>query len=238
MGTLLRGRALRLGWSLLLLLALSLVIARTAHAQDAGDLHRAGLVIVPAEGEVVTRCVEFAEESLNGYELLSRSGLAVQGEQAAMGMTICSLEGTGCNFPAESCFCQCTSSPCVYWSYWELSEEGGWDYSNAGSSNTQVRDGTVQGWVWGEGSSGAAPEPPALAFADICAAPQEETPVSAAQGADLAPVESADAPLPGAAAPAAAPSWGSALLWGTVVLLPLAGFALFGRRAAARRREP
>jgi chemotaxis protein CheC len=51
-----------------------------------------------------------------------------------MGATICRIDGEGCNFPTESCFCQCQGSPCIYWSYWRLTE-GEWRYSNIGAGN-------------------------------------------------------------------------------------------------------
>ena len=205
-----------------------------AWAQDPGGENRAGLVVVGAAGEVVNTCVAFAEPEINGYELLSRAGLAVQAEQAAMGMTVCSLEGTGCDFPAESCFCQCLSSPCVYWSYWEQDEAGTWTYSNAGASNTRVRDGGIQGWVWGESTAGTAPEPPATSFDEICVAPLAEVstslPTPAAAENDVPEVFSSQE--------AEQLDWITPLGVGLIVLLPLAAFAIFGRRRGSVKRAP
>uniref|UniRef100_A0A7C1JB47 DUF4430 domain-containing protein n=1 Tax=Caldilinea aerophila TaxID=133453 RepID=A0A7C1JB47_9CHLR len=129
---------------------------------------RAGLVIVHGDGSVVTQCIAFDAPSLSGAELLVRSGLDLAMEAGAMGAAICRIDGEGCNFPQEACFCQCESTPCRYWSYWRL-QEGRWVYSNLGAGNTTVRDGDVEGWRWGVGTVQTAESPPLLAFEDICA---------------------------------------------------------------------
>lgn len=130
--------------------------------------HRAGLVIVHGDGSIVTQCVEFDAPSLSGAELLMRAGLDLAVEAGAMGAAICRIDGEGCNFPQESCFCQCESNPCRYWSYWRL-QEGRWVYSNLGAGNTTVRNGDVEGWRWGVGTVQTAEPPPLLTFEDLCA---------------------------------------------------------------------
>ncbi|MGL4650308.1 MAG: hypothetical protein ACRC1H_12950, partial [Caldilineaceae bacterium] len=152
----------------LALLAASATLLLFSAGARAQEPHRAGLLVVKGDGSTLTRCVEFAEQSVSGYDLLAASGIALSSEPAAMGVTICSLDGEGCGFPQESCFCQCQGSPCVYWSYWTLGDEG-WSYANLGAGNQRVRDGDVQAWVWGAGTSGEAPEPPSATFGDICA---------------------------------------------------------------------
>jgi hypothetical protein len=152
--------------------ALLLVASPVAAQED----HRAGLVIVHGDGSVVTQCVAFTEATISGADLLARSGLDMAVEASSMGATICRLDGEGCDFPAETCFCQCQGSPCVYWSYWRLND-GVWQYSNGGAGNTTVRDGAVDGWRWGLGTVDAAEPPPDITFADICGV--EETPAAA-----------------------------------------------------------
>ena len=129
--------------------------------------NQAGLVVVQADGSVMSRCVGFNEESINGYELLTRGGFVTRSEVTSVGASVCSIEGQGCG-EGEDCFCQCKSSTCVYWTYWQQLPEG-WRYSNAGAATVQVHDGDVQGWVWGDSSPNAAAEnaPPTLAFTDI-----------------------------------------------------------------------
>lgn len=135
----------------------------------AQEEQRAGLVIVHGDGSVATRCITFAGESISGAELLARSGFDLSIEASSMGATICRIDGEGCTFPGEACFCQCQGSPCIYWSYWRL-DEGEWRYSNLGAGNTVVRAGDVDGWRWGQGAIDKAEAPPALTFQEICTA--------------------------------------------------------------------
>ena len=46
--------------------------AQPAQAQTG---NQAALVVVHGDGSLVTRCVEFNEPQINGYDLLQRSGL-------------------------------------------------------------------------------------------------------------------------------------------------------------------
>ncbi len=142
-----------------------------ARAQDQNE---AGLVVVFGDGRVERQCVTFAEESISGYDLLQRSGLPFSVEAGAIGPTVCSIDKEGCSFPAESCFCRCQGSPCIYWSYWRLEDVGTWRYQSLGAGNTQVRNGDVEGWHWAAGTTQKAEEPPVVSFADICgeASPQ------------------------------------------------------------------
>jgi hypothetical protein len=130
--------------------------------------NQAGLVVVHADGSVVSRCVGFNEESISGFDLLVRGDFAPRSEVTGMGASVCSVDGQGCG-EGEGCFCQCKSSTCTYWTYWQQLPEG-WRYSNAGAATVQVHDGDVQGWVWGESKPNASAEsaPPPLAFTDIC----------------------------------------------------------------------
>jgi len=153
----------------------------------AQDDARAGLVIVHGDGQVTMQCVAFAEPHISGYELLKRAGAPMSVEAGAIGATICSIDGEGCSFPQESCFCRCQGSPCTYWSYWRQSAEG-WQYQNSGAGNTQVRNGDVEAWHWASGTTEDAKKPPELTFAAICAAEP------AAQAVASAPVLTSTAP--------------------------------------------
>ena len=134
------------------------------------ESNRAGLVVVHEDGTVTSRCEEFTEESISGYDLLVRSGFALRSEVGSMGTEVCSLDGEGCG-EGEDCFCQCQTSVCRYWTYWQLGPDG-WRYSNIGASNSRVDDGAVDGWVWGDSRPNNPSEnlPPQLTFADICSA--------------------------------------------------------------------
>ncbi len=81
-----------------------LLIASRAQAQDGA---RAGVIVVHGDGSVTQQCVRFDEESISGYELLKRAGLTLGVEASSTGASVCSIDGEGCNFPQESCFCKC-----------------------------------------------------------------------------------------------------------------------------------
>jgi hypothetical protein len=127
----------------------------------------------------VTRCVEFSEDEINGYEVLQHSGLDLNVDvSSSMGAAICRLDGEGCTYPEEECFCQCQGSPCIFWSYWHLDGDS-WVFSNLGASNYKVSHGQVEGWAWGEGSSdGDGIKPPVRKFEEICEVPPTNTPTA------------------------------------------------------------
>lgn len=131
-------------------------------------LQQAGLVVVFADGTVESRCVGFTEEAITGYDLLAAGDFVARTEITSMGPSVCSVDGQGCG-DGEDCFCQCKSSTCTYWTYWQWLPDG-WRYANAGAATLQVRHGDVQGWVWGESKPNSPSEnaPPPLAFGDIC----------------------------------------------------------------------
>jgi hypothetical protein len=150
------------------------MLTTPAQAQQP-DPHRAGLVVVHGDGSTISTCVTFSEESISGAELLLRSGMGVTlGAYGGLGYGVCAIGGEGC--PAgQDCFCECRGSPCAYWVYSHQSSGGSWAISGVGASGWQVRDGDVDGWVWGDGSAA----PPAVAFEEICpsqgAGPAEHT---------------------------------------------------------------
>ena len=193
-------------WQLLLalaslLLVLSLLGSET-QAAYAQEPNRAGLVVVDGVGESHSYCVAFAEAEISGYELLQLAGLTLSVEAGAVGATICAIDGEGCSFPAESCFCQCQGSPCVYWSYWTLDADGsdeGWRYETLGAGNARVRAGDVQGWRWGAGTVTEAQEPPLLTLAEICK--EDETVIPPAVLVATSAVTTAADNLAGAATP-------------------------------------
>ena len=96
--------------------------------------------------------------------------MALSIEAGGFGATVCSIDNEGCSYPAESCFCRCQGTPCVYWSYWRLQPDGSWRYQPLGADNMQVSNGDVEAWRWAEGTTRSAVEPPAAGFEDICAA--------------------------------------------------------------------
>lgn len=164
----------RVIWFLALItLLLPMAIPLTGAAADEGN--RAGLVIQFGDGQVESRCVAFAQEEITGADLLAHSGLdMIIDASRGMGITVCSIEGVGCVYPAEPCFCECMGGgECAYWNYFYRDPgETEWIYSALGAVLRKVRPGSVEAWVWGDGQT---PPPADLAFEDICA-PPEPTP--------------------------------------------------------------
>lgn len=133
-------------------------------------------LVVHMDGVIHTRCVNFDEPEISGYEVLARSGLAITAAFGPTGVAICAIEGTGC--PAESCLLCAAPN---YWSYWRLAGEQ-WLYSQLGAGATTVRHGDVEGWSWGRGSP-----PPLFSFEQICA-PSPPTPTPEPPTATPTPV--------------------------------------------------
>lgn len=150
--------------------------------------NRVALVVRFDNETVVTRCVEFGEAQISGYDVLTRSGLDVVADVSGADAAICAINGTGC--PADNCFCQ---SPPDYWSYWHL-QDGRWVYAQGGASSHQVGDGDVEGWSWGQGEP-----PPMIPFERICTVPPTATPVPPTPTAT--PVPPTATPVPPTATP-------------------------------------
>lgn len=153
---------------LTMLMGLALLMFAPAQAQTPNPTsNHIGLVIVHGSGQVVTRCVTFSENTINGYDLLTRSGIDLNIEVG--NGAICRIDNEGCTYPQDDCFCQCAGGACSYWSYW-LWSGAAWQYSNVGAANQIGHNGDVQGWRWGLGNVDGATPPPVMAFNDICRA--------------------------------------------------------------------
>lgn len=124
--------------------------------------NRAALVVRFSDDNVVTRCVAFSEPTIDGEELLRRSGLEVG---FASNGSLCSIQNAGC--PINDCFCRCPFPECEYWAFYQQ-KDGAWQYSNVGAAWSQVSDGAVQAWSWGSGNWVSATEPPAANFEELC----------------------------------------------------------------------
>ncbi|HEY75825.1 MAG TPA: hypothetical protein G4O00_06550 [Thermoflexia bacterium] len=151
-------------------LLMALLVAVPVRAQSIPP-YRAGLVVVHGDGRVVTRCVGFEEESISGADLLRRSGLPVTlSAFGGLGEAVCAIDGEGC--PAGDCFCQCEGNTCAYWVYSHLQPDGTWAISPVGAGAWRLKDGDVDGWVWGDGTT----VPPSISFDAICSPSAAPTP--------------------------------------------------------------
>ena len=192
----------RILWWLGCLLALLATLGLPG-ATMADEPNQAGLIIEFGDGHVETRCIPFDEEEITGADLLlTYSGLdMVIDASSGMGITVCQLEGEGCAYPSEHCFCQCMGGgACAYWNYF-YREPGSseWNYSALGAVLRKVRHGSVEAWVWGNGTT-----PPSFegSFASICAAPTADPAASTEPTASTEPVPTEPAAT---VAPAASP---------------------------------
>src|SRR5262245_6368914 len=106
-----------------------LLVALSQGRPAAGeDLNHAGLLVRHSDGRITYAVVSFPEESINGIELLERSGLAVVTVSfGGLGDGVCSIEEEGC--PAAECrqrVCQGPGDESPYWRYFRQSEPGDW----------------------------------------------------------------------------------------------------------------
>lgn len=200
---------------------------------------RAGLVVQYADGSVETACVAFPEDEISGLELLERSGLPVVTQASGVGAAVCKIGADGCDYPAESCFCERDGPRAVYWAY-QVLDGGGWRYASLGAANVRVRDGDVNGWAWGAGDSGEGAQPPALGIDAICAPPASPTVAVAAVAAPSpAPADTAAASPQATAAPTAAamPADASSAPSGYLAFAAIAAVLIAGAAVAALRRR-
>jgi hypothetical protein len=220
--------------------ALILALALTAAAQAQPAENRAGLVVQYADGEVEAACVRFSEAEISGVELLERSGIPAVVQGSSMGAAVCKIGPDGCDYPAESCFCERDGARSIYWAFYSL-EGGAWSYANLGAASVAVRDGTVHGWAWGAGESGSGAQPPTLSFEAVCGAEAQPT-ATESLGATQPAAATHPSEMP-SAAPAAttAPEPGTPASGGTGAALGYIGFAVLaliliaGAVLAARR---
>jgi len=171
----------RTRYLVLLLLTLTLFIASlvlgtvTLYAMNtAAKTHHAGIVVQYGNGKVINRCVDFTDDNFTGLDLLTQTDLdVVVDANNAMGVAVCKIGKDGCN-NGSPCFCQCQGEACIYWSYWQL-QNGAWQYSSQGPSNTTIHNGDVDGWIWGAGTTSSANPPTLMTFDQICTTAADPT---------------------------------------------------------------
>jgi hypothetical protein len=172
------GRSRVVRWAALIF---SIILASQLGPARAQTHNRAGLVIRYADGRVSAYCVRFDEPSITGFEALTRASVKAVVEPGGLGVAMCALNGQGCAYPAQPCFCQCQGANCAYWNYFHLID-GAWKYSQLGASASTLADGSVDGWSWGDKVA-----PPAYTIDQICAAAPATAPAIATQPATLTP---------------------------------------------------
>ncbi len=91
---------------------------------------------------------------------------------------MCSINGYGCAYPSQDCFCKCQGKSCEYWAYYHW-VGGAWQYSQVGATGYQVKNGALEGWSWGQGNFSSGTIPPTVKFEDICTSPTATPTVTA-----------------------------------------------------------
>jgi hypothetical protein len=174
-----------------LVVTLSFILVSGLTPVTAQTDNQAGVVIQYADGRVATYCVRFDEPSINGVELLTRVGLSVIGEFSGQGAAVCSINGEGCAYPAQPCFCRCQGADCAYWNYYHLLD-GAWRYSPIAASAYMIENGAVDAWMWGNGD-----EPPSYTVDQICSAAPVVAPTDtiAPAATDAATIEPTTEPI-------------------------------------------
>lgn len=159
-------------------LALSIIgatfIAGCVVSDGGSGESRAAILIQHADGRSSSTCITFPGEEINGQELLDLSAYAYVADHGnPLGSIICSIEDSGCDFPNEKCFCECSEpGSCSYWAYFVRAESGDWVYAPLGARMRKVHHGDVDAWVWvdslGFGQIEGTGELPEVHFEDIC----------------------------------------------------------------------
>lgn len=120
----------------------------------------AGLVIQNSTGELITRCVEFNENSLTAEDLLKRSGFKIILNQTNFGAAVCYLHNDGMTDEGD-----CFSHPLsFFWNFFESKNEQ-WVTAEEGVSTYKVTHGGVLGFAFG--AWGEVHLPP-LSGLDLC----------------------------------------------------------------------
>lgn len=164
----------KLGWSVGLGLGFIFLAACAGSTPQAH--HQAGLVVIDGQGNIQKVCVDFSASQINGLDLLQGSGLDYSADVTnPLGVLVCRIGQQGCQYPQQSCFCQCkTGQACLYWTYFVRHSGQNWVYAVAGASSTAVLPGDVNAWVWPKDAGTAANPPEALAsltFDQVCSNP-------------------------------------------------------------------
>jgi len=128
--------------------------AKVAAPQDGPD--SAQIVVQYFPGDIDVKPISFTAP-ISGVVALELTGLDIVTKDYAWGIAVCSIGGVGC--PAENCFC----GGSTFWnySYWDGTS---WQAYAVGPADTEINDGAIEGWRWGEWSGDPIP-PPAIAHA-------------------------------------------------------------------------
>src|SRR3712207_1967821 len=151
-------------WVLISLAALLAGVLLTPAPTLADDeLHHAGLVVRDAQGRMTYAWVPFAEEEIDGIDLLHRSGIPVVTVGfGSLGEGVCSIAGQGCGVAeCRRTVCQASGADAPYWQYFQ--EDPGdpavWTRPPLGAGRGAVEGGDAFGCSWPADGPALAPVP-------------------------------------------------------------------------------
>jgi hypothetical protein len=123
--------------------------AKVAVLQDGPD--SAQVIVQYAPGDIDVIPISFTPP-ISGVVALDYTGLDIVTEEYTWGIAVCSIGGVGC--PADNCFC----GGSTFWNYanWDGTL---WQSYPVGPADTEINDGAIEGWRWGEWSDDPIPAP-------------------------------------------------------------------------------
>jgi hypothetical protein len=114
---------------------------------------------------VLRLCIALDAASVSGIHLIELAGRqhGLHYSLGFGGQAVCSLAGVGVT--GGDCFAEYPE----FWAYWHGDWHGGWSWASSGAGSARVRNGGVEGWVWGVGDSAATHDrPPPTRIDDVC----------------------------------------------------------------------
>jgi len=122
--------------------------------------NQAGVVIQNSTGEIITRCVEFEEESITVDELIRVSGFNHVISESEFGPSLCFLHDEGSPDP-DACF---EHPQGWFWNFF-VHQEGEWISSDLGIGSVNVSDGDMVGFAFGTFGEVTQPE---MTYEEVC----------------------------------------------------------------------
>ena len=157
-------QCIRFGASASLALVLSVVAAcggsgghPTASPGSAGcpaAPHHAYVVVQHLSGGVLQRCVGFGGSTIDGDQLMARSGIEYQTQTfSGLGKAVCQIDRE----PAH--FSTCFPKDQPYWALYESRHGGPWITPSTGYATLVLSDGDALGWRYQPASGSPVPPP-------------------------------------------------------------------------------
>jgi hypothetical protein len=155
---------IRFGASALLALVLAIVTAcgSSSTGSVAGSTsggcpaapHHAYVVVQHLSGSVLQRCIGFSGATIDGDQLMGRSGIEYQTQTfGGLGKAVCQID----HEPAHFSTCFPKGQP--YWALYESRHGGPWIVPSTGYATLVLSDGDALGWRYQPASGSPVPPP-------------------------------------------------------------------------------